>query len=47
MARAPILRRYVQVAPGARAHFPIDRRAPLDDFQQIAEQYLVFRVCAE
>jgi len=47
MARAPILRRYVQVAPGARAHFPIDRRAPLDDFEQIAEQYPVFRVCAE
>ena len=36
---APILRRYLQVAPGARAHFPIDRHAPLKRFEQIAEQY--------
>ena len=25
--RAPILQRYLQVAPGARAHFPVDRHA--------------------
>lgn len=42
--RAPILRRYLAVAPGARAHFPVDRRAPLSEFAAIAPQYPVFRV---
>lgn len=35
-ARAPILRRYLAVAPGARPHLPVDRRAPLEEFEQIA-----------
>jgi deazaflavin-dependent oxidoreductase (nitroreductase family) len=43
-ARAPILKRYLQVAPGARAHFPVDRQAPLVAFEQIAALYPVFRV---
>jgi hypothetical protein len=43
-ARAPILRRYLQVAPGARPHIPVDRRAPLADFEQITAQYPVFRI---
>lgn len=43
-ARAPILRRYLAVAPGARPHFPIDRNAPLDEFEKIADRYPVFRV---
>ena len=43
--RAPILRRYLEVAPGARAHLPIDQHAPLGQFEQIADQYPVFRVC--
>ena len=42
--RAPILRRYLEVASGARAHFPVDRRAPLSEFEAIAPQYPVFRV---
>lgn len=42
--RAPILRRYLQVAPGARAHFPVDRRAPLADFEPIAARYPVFPI---
>ena len=42
--RAPILQRYLEVAPGARVHFPVDRHAPLDQFEQIAEDYPVFRV---
>jgi hypothetical protein len=42
--RAPILRRYLEVAGGARAHFPVDRRAPLSDFEAIAPHYPVFRV---
>jgi deazaflavin-dependent oxidoreductase (nitroreductase family) len=45
--RAPILRRYVEVAPGARAHFPVGRHAPLEQFEQIAERYPVFRICVE
>ena len=43
-ARAPILRRYLAVAPGARAHFPIERDAPLSDFEAIAGRYPVFRI---
>ena len=42
--RAPILRRYLEVASGARAHFPVDRRATLGEFESIAPQYPVFRV---
>ncbi len=44
---ARILRRYLQVAPGARPHIPVDRRSPLADFEQIAAQYPVFRVRAD
>jgi len=44
--RAPILRRYLEVAPGARPHIPVDRRAPLDDFEQVAAQFPVFRITA-
>lgn len=42
--RAPILRRYLDDAPGARPHFPVDRQAPLEDFEQIAAKYPVFRI---
>jgi hypothetical protein len=42
--RAAILRRYLQQAGGARPFFPIDRRAPLADFERIVEEYPVFRV---
>jgi hypothetical protein len=45
--RAPILQRYLQVAPGARPHFPVDRRAPLADFDRIAGRYPVFRIRAD
>ena len=44
--RAPILRCYLQRAPGARAHIPVDRRAPVEAFEPIAAQYPVFRVTA-
>jgi deazaflavin-dependent oxidoreductase (nitroreductase family) len=43
-ARAPILRRYLERAPGARAHIPADRRAPLEDFEKIAAHVPVFHV---
>jgi deazaflavin-dependent oxidoreductase (nitroreductase family) len=45
-ARAPIIKRYLEVAPGARPHIPVDRRAPLADFEEIARQIPVFRVGA-
>jgi hypothetical protein len=44
--RAPILKRYLEVAPGARPHFPLDERAPVSDFEKIATRYPVFRVTA-
>lgn len=42
--RAPILRRYLAVAPGARPHMPVDRTAPLEDFERVAHRYPVFRI---
>jgi hypothetical protein len=45
--RAPILRRYLQVAPGARPHIPVDRKAPLSDFEPISPDYPVFRITAD
>jgi deazaflavin-dependent oxidoreductase (nitroreductase family) len=42
--RAPILRRYLAVAPGARPHLPVDRHAPPAEFERIAAQYPVFRI---
>ena len=46
-ARAPILRRYLSCAPGARPHIPVDRRAPLEDLEKIADQIPVFRITAD
>jgi hypothetical protein len=42
--RAPIIRRYLALAPGARPHIPIDRKAPLRAFERIAADYPVFRI---
>jgi hypothetical protein len=41
---AVILRRYLAVAPGARPHIPIDRDAPVTEFESIAQAYPVFCV---
>jgi hypothetical protein len=38
------LRQYLELKPGARPFFPIDRRAPISDFEGIVHQYPVFRV---
>jgi deazaflavin-dependent oxidoreductase (nitroreductase family) len=43
-SRAPILRDYLAVAPGGRAHFPIDRHSPIAEFEKIADRYPVFVV---
>jgi len=42
--RAPILRRYLDLAPGARAHIPVDRRAPLAEIERVADGFPVFQV---
>jgi hypothetical protein len=42
--RAAILRRYLELAPGARPFFDVDRRAPLTDFEPIVDRYPVFRI---
>jgi hypothetical protein len=42
--RAAVLRRYLELAAGARPFFPIHRDAPLDEFERIVDQYPVFRV---
>lgn len=42
--RAPILRRYLEVAPGARPHLPVSRRAPLTELARAAGDHPVFQV---
>jgi len=42
--RAPILRRYLEVAPGGRPHIPVDRHAPLEEFEEISPRIPVFRI---
>ncbi|WP_440098038.1 nitroreductase/quinone reductase family protein [Streptosporangium sp. H16] len=43
-ARAPILRRYLALAPGARPHLPVTRDSSLEAFAAIAEAHPVFRI---
>lgn len=45
-SRAPIIRRYLECAPGARAHFPVDRGDPIERFEALAPRVPVFRVTA-
>ncbi len=42
--RAPVLKAYLKRAPGARPHLPVDKKAPLSEFEQIAAQFPVFRI---
>lgn len=42
--RAPILKAFLQHAPGARPHMPTSQDAPVAEFEKIATQYPVFRV---
>lgn len=43
-ARAPILREFLDRAPGARPHIPVSRHAPLEDFNAVATRFPVFRI---
>ena len=45
--RAPILKAYLQRAPGARPHVPVKQSAPLAEFQKIAAAYPVFRLVSK
>jgi len=45
--RAPILKAYLQRAPGARPHIPVDKDAPLTEFERIAGAFPVFRVASQ
>jgi deazaflavin-dependent oxidoreductase (nitroreductase family) len=45
--RAPILKAYLQRAPGARPHIPVHKDAPLSEFATIAATLPVFRVLAD
>jgi len=42
--RAPVLKAYLKRAPGARAHLPIDKDAPLAEFERVSPRFPVFRV---
>jgi hypothetical protein len=44
--RAPILKAYLQRAPGARPHLPVDKDAPLGAFERVSAQFPVFHVVA-
>ncbi len=44
--RAPILRRYVELAPEARAHIGLGPEDRLGDFERIAPRHPVFRIRA-
>jgi deazaflavin-dependent oxidoreductase (nitroreductase family) len=45
--RAPILKAYLQRAPGARPHVRVDKDAPLSEFEKIAATIPVFRVLSD
>jgi hypothetical protein len=42
--RAPILKEYLRRAPGGRPHVPVDKDAPLAEFEAVAAQFPAFRI---
>jgi len=42
--RAPVLQAYLKRAPGARAHLPVHKDAPLSEFERVSAQFPVFRI---
>jgi deazaflavin-dependent oxidoreductase (nitroreductase family) len=42
--RAPILKAYLQRAPGARPHVSVNKDAPLAEFEKVAKAFPVFQV---
>lgn len=45
--RAPLIKAYLQCAPNARPHIPVDKDAPIAEFVRIAAAYPVFKVIKE
>ena len=45
--RAPILKAYLQYAPGARPHIPVNKDAPVAAFEGVAASFPVFRIVEE
>jgi len=42
--KAAIIKAYLQIAPGARPHIPVDKDAPLAAFENIVPQVPVFKI---
>ncbi len=42
--RAPIIKRYCQVATSGRVHIPVEPDAPVAAFESVAARYPVFRI---
>jgi hypothetical protein len=42
--RAPVLKAYLELAPNARVHLPVDKDAPLVEFERVSPGFPVFRV---
>ena len=42
--RAPILKAYLQIAPGARPHITINKDAPISEFEEIVSKYPIFKI---
>lgn len=42
--RAPIMKNYLRRAPGGRPHIPVDKDAPLEDFEAVAAAFPVFEI---
>ena len=43
--RAPIIKNYLQRAPGGRPHIPVDKDALLAAFEAVAADFPVFEIC--
>ncbi len=44
--RAPIIKAYLQRAPGGQQHIPVNKDAALEEYEAIAGQYPVFRIAS-
>jgi F420H(2)-dependent quinone reductase len=45
--RPPILKAYLQIAPGARPHIPVRYDEPVSEFESVARDYPVYEVILE
>jgi deazaflavin-dependent oxidoreductase (nitroreductase family) len=45
--RAPVLKDYLRRAPRAGAHMPVEKDAPLAEFERVSPRFPVFRVVSD